>query len=226
MTKLLLVHGAFHGAWCWDRLLPELSARGVSTHTIDLPFTSLADDEAATVAAVEKLSADGEPVVILGHSFGGAVISGAGGLGKAGRPGVAHLIYLAALLVDPDDPVALDPSPGMTALRFEGDLASVDPLGATLAFYHRCAPPDAEWATAQLRAMPSAVLSAPSSTWAWKAVPSTYIVCTDDQIVAPDAQRRMAARASDVFEIDSDHSPFLACPAMLADLVAPIIRSI
>ena len=53
MTTLLLVHGAFHGAWCWDRLRPELSDRGIAAQAVDLPFTSLADDEAAVVAEVE-----------------------------------------------------------------------------------------------------------------------------------------------------------------------------
>ena len=226
MTTLLLVHGAFHGAWCWDRLLPELSSRGVKARAVELPFTTLADDEAAVVAEVEALAAQGEQVVLLGHSFGGVVISGAGAQGSVPRPGVAHLIYLAAVLADPGGGVAIDPSPGMAALRFEGDRARIDPGGSADAFYHRCSEQDAAWATEHLRSMPADLLSTPSSAFAWQVLPSTYIVCDDDRMVGPEAQRRMAARATSSIEISSEHSPFLSCPAALADVLAPIVGAV
>ncbi len=226
VTTLMLVHGAFHGSWCWDPLLAELAARQVDACAVDLPFTTLADDEATVVAAVEAQHARGEQVVLLGHSFGGAVISGAGGIGAAARPGVAHLIYLTAVLTSPEETLSIEPSPGMGALRYDGDVASVDPDGAVAAFYHRCPPQDAIWATSRLRGMPAATLTAPSSAAAWRVVPSTYIVCTDDQMIGADDQRRMAARATTSHELDSDHSPFLACPAALADILEQIVRRI
>jgi pimeloyl-ACP methyl ester carboxylesterase len=187
---------------------------------VDLPFTGAADDEAVTVAVVDELVASGERVVLLGHSFGGTVISDAGG-----RPGVAHLVYLTALLLDPlvEDPP--EPSAGAAAVEFTGEEAAVNPAGATGAFYHRCSRADAAWATTRLRPMPTTRFGEPPSAFAWRSVPSTYIVCTDDRMVPPDAQRWMAARAGATVELDSDHSPFLSCPGELADLLGPIVQS-
>ena len=73
--------------------------------------------------------------------------------------------------------------------------------------------------------MTNARMGQPSSAFAWRTVPSTYIVCTDDQMVPVSFQRRMAARAGATFELDSDHSPFLSAPGELADVLAPIVRS-
>jgi len=226
VTTLLLVHGAFHGAWCWDRLLPELSSRDVKARAVELPFTTLADDEAAVVAEIAALADQSEQVVLLGHSFGGVVISGAGAQGSTPRPGVARLVYLAAVLTGPGEDVAIDPSPGMAALRFEDDRARIDAGGSTDAFYHRCSDEDAAWATGHLRSMPAALLTTPSSAFAWQVLPSTYIVCDDDRMVGPDAQRRMAANATSSIEISSEHSPFLSCPAALADVLAPIVAAV
>jgi pimeloyl-ACP methyl ester carboxylesterase len=109
----------------------------------------------------------------------------------------------------------------MAAFGLDGDQSRVDPQLATMAFYHRCRPEDAEWATARLRPMPTATLIASTGEDpAWRRVPSTYIVCTDDQVIAPSTQRKMAAAAGSVVELDSDHSPFLSSPARLAEVLA------
>ena len=79
--RLLLVHGAFHGAWCWERLKPELARVGIAHDTVDLPFTSAADDVEVVRSAI---ASHDEEVVVLGHSFGGAVISAAAA--KDGMP--------------------------------------------------------------------------------------------------------------------------------------------
>ena len=222
MTRLLLVHGAFHGGWCWDRLVPELAARGVEAEAIDLPFTTPEADRDAVAAAIDRLSDGGHPVVAVGHSFGGAVLTASAG-GAGGRRPAAHLVYLTAIMHEPERAIDLGQTPGMSALRMEGEVASVDPAQATTAFYHRCRPEDAEWATARLRPMPTATLVAPLPDHvAWKHVPSTYVVCTDDQIISPQSQRAMAAQAGGSVDLDSDHSPFLSCPAALADVLAGV----
>jgi pimeloyl-ACP methyl ester carboxylesterase len=75
--------------------------------------------------------------------------------------------------------------------------------------------------------MPTATLMAPlPERSAWRDVASTYIVCTDDQIIPPAAQRAMAAQASAIVELDSDHSPFLACPSELADVLAGVVSKV
>lgn len=226
MTKLLLVHGAFHGGWCWDRLIPELAARGLDARAVDLPFTTPEADRETVAAAIDSLAASGEPVVAVGHSFGGAGLTAAAG-GADGRRAASHLVYLTALMHEPGQTPDLGETPGLAALRLEGETASVDPDGAVTAFYHRCAPEDAAWATAQLRPMPMAVLAAPLPDHvAWRHIPSTYVVCTDDQIIAPARQRDMAAHAGRVVEIDSDHSPFLARPGQLAAILDGVIGGV
>jgi pimeloyl-ACP methyl ester carboxylesterase len=225
VTTLLLVHGAFHGAWCWEKLIPELENRGQAAETVELPFTTPADDQAAVAEAIDRLAGREEPVVAVGHSFGGAVITGAAG-GDDGHRAASHLVYLTAVMHDPQEPLELGHTPGMAAVRYGDDEVSIDPALARQAFYHRCSPEEAAWATSRLRPMPPATLTAlASQAVAWRSVPSTYIVCTDDQIIDPDMQRRMAENAGRTIEIDSDHSPFLSCPAQLAEVLAEVAKT-
>jgi pimeloyl-ACP methyl ester carboxylesterase len=216
-THVLLVHGAFHGGWCWDRLLPYLAERGIDASVVDLPFTSQADDWRTVEEAIDRLAHGGRRVMVVGHSHGGSVISGSGYRAD-------YLVYLTALMTAPDDEIDLGGAPGMSAIIVDGNTASIDLSQAAAAFYHRCDPADAEWATARLRPMPVTTLRADGEPEpAWRSVASTYIVCDDDQIIAPAAQEQMAGHATAVRHIDSDHSPFLACPAELASHLAEII---
>lgn len=216
-THVLLVHGAFHAGWCWDRLLPHLTDRGIETSVVDLPFTSQADDWRTVEEAIDRLVQAGRSVVVVGHSHGGSVISGAGYR-------AAHLVYLTALMTAPDDEFVVNAAPGLSAIVVDGDTARIDPSQAVGAFYHRCDPADGEWATSRLRPMPVSTLRPEGEPEpAWRTVASTYIVCDDDQIISPAAQERMAGHATAVRHIDSDHSPFLSCPVELAGILAEIV---
>lgn len=220
MTRVLLVHGAFHGAWCWSRLLPELADRRLEAEAIELPFTDPSDDRQVVKDAIARMASGGDPVMVVGHSLGGAVIT-------AAAAQASHLVYLAALMGDQGEATDIGETPGMAALRMDEEQAWIDSDQATTAFYHRCTPEDATWATAQLRSMPVATLMANmDQPAAWRTVPSTYIVCTDDQIVSPVNQRQMARNAGAVTEMDSDHSPFLSYPGELADTLAGIATRI
>src|SRR5437660_1682118 len=100
-ADVVLVHGAWHGAWCWDGVVAELERAGISAATIDLPFTGLDDDIAAARQLIES---SGEPTVVLGHSYGGEVI----GRAAVDLPNVKRLVFLAAFQVDRgDDTVGL-----------------------------------------------------------------------------------------------------------------------
>lgn len=220
MTRVLLVHGAFHGAWCWSKFLPELADRRLDAEAVELPFTGPADDRQVVKDAIARMSADGEPVVVMGHSLGGGIITAAGS-------GAAHLVYLAALMSDQGEDTNIGETPGMAAFRSDEERAWIDPALATTAFYHRCSEVDAAWATGQLRPMPLTSLLAPmDEPAAWRDVPSTYVLCTDDQIVSPVNQREMAGHAGELIELDTDHSPFLSCPGELADVVAGIVARV
>ena len=221
--RLLLVHGAFHGAWCWRRLTPELERLGISHETVDLPFTSTEDDVAAVRSVMDSTH---ERVTVLGHSFGGAVISAAAAEGGKPYGTTASLIFLTAFMTGPEQMVDFSGAPGIADIELGEVTASVDPQAARSAFYNRCSAEDADWATAHLRTMPTSVLIAPTPpSPAWRIVPSTYIVCTDDRILSQSAQEQMAENADSTIRIDSDHSPFLSCPADLGVVLSGIVSN-
>jgi pimeloyl-ACP methyl ester carboxylesterase len=222
-SRLLLVHGAFHGAWCWDRLTPELDRLGIAWNSVDLPFTSTEDDVEAVRAAIDGSN---RPVAVLGHSFGGAAISAAAQDGGAPYGQATSLIYLTAFMTAPDQVVDFSGAPGIAEIELGEVTASVDPGTASSVFYNRCTDEDATWAAGQLRPMPTAVLiGTPPPAPAWRVLPSTYIVCTDDRILSVTAQEHMAANAGRVVHIDSDHSPFLSCPAALASVLSTLVAA-
>jgi pimeloyl-ACP methyl ester carboxylesterase len=201
--------------------MPELARVGITSDTVDLPFTSAADDVETVRTAIA--STDGE-VSVLGHSFGGAVISAAAAQDGVPYGNVASLIYLTAFMTAHEQIIDFSGAPGMAAILLDEATASVDPVAAESAFYHRCTAEDAHWAIAQLRPMPTSVLVAPLAlSPAWQVVPSAYIVCDDDRILSTTAQEQMAVNADAIFRIDSDHSPFLSCPAALAAVLSEII---
>jgi pimeloyl-ACP methyl ester carboxylesterase len=218
---LLLVHGAFHGAWCWDRLQPELARRDISYDAVDLPFTSTADDVATVRRALDRSDKE---VAVLGHSFGGAVISAAAAEDGVPYGAATSLIYLTAFMTAPGQVIDFSGSPGMTEIEIGEATARVDPSAAPSVFYNRCSAEDATWAAERLRSMPSSVLLAsPPARPAWEALPSVYITCSDDRVVSMTAQEQMAANATRTIRIDSDHSPFLSCPGSLADVLRGIV---
>lgn len=222
--RLLLVHGAFHGAWCWDRLTPELERLGISYETVDLPFTSTDDDVAAVRSVID--SSD-ENVTVLGHSFGGAVISAAAA--ERGKPygATTSLIFLTAFMTAPGQSVDFSGAPGIADIQLGEVTASIDPKAARSAFYHRCSAEDADWATTHLRTMPTSVLIAPPPpSPAWQILPSTYIACTDDRILSLSAQEQMAENADSTIRIDSDHSPFLSCPRILGEILSEVVSDV
>lgn len=120
-ARLLLVHGAFHGACCWERLIAALHERGVEADAVDLPLTALGHDAEVVADAMSRVDA---PLVVVGHSYGGAVITAGAAGGTNGRP-ADHLVYLAALMQDPAEDVDLAPTPGMSAVQLSDDGAAL-----------------------------------------------------------------------------------------------------
>jgi pimeloyl-ACP methyl ester carboxylesterase len=222
---VVLVHGAWHGAWCWDEVVARLDADSVSNIAVDLPMTSLADDVAATRAAID--AADG-PVVLVGHSYGGVVISEAGN-----HPAVRHLVYLCALAVDSGRSAASsvedDSLPGTAlgdAFRVADDgLVTVEPGSVVECFYADCDPDLAAAAADRLRPIAFGCLTDTVSHAAWHDRPSTYVVCTEDAAVHPEVQRVLARNCTDVVEWSTSHSPFLSQPDLVSDLLVTTTRT-
>jgi pimeloyl-ACP methyl ester carboxylesterase len=226
MTTVVLVHGAFHDAWCWELVRQELDQRGVPNQALDLPFTGLEGDAAAVGALLDAID---DPVVLMGHSYGGMVISRA----ASGRDDVAHLVYLCAVQVgeDVDLATAMTTSDELMSSLVHGDdgSMSVDPAVAPAVFYHDCDDELTATAVSHLRGMGFGVIQdadAPPPPAAWKQIESTYVVCKDDQTIAPESQRKMATNADHVVELDGSHSPMLAQPAVVADLLASIAAGV
>jgi pimeloyl-ACP methyl ester carboxylesterase len=221
MTTVVLVHGAFHDGWCWELVRSGLDERGVPNQALDLPFTGLAGDADAVGKLLDAI--DG-PVVLIGHSYGGMVISRA----ASGRDDVDHLVYLCAVQVgeDVDLATAMTTSDELMSslVHGEGGAMSVDPAVAPAVFYHDCDDQLTATAVSHLRGMGFGVIQdddAPPPA-AWKQIESTYVVCTDDQTIAPESQRKMATNADHVVEWDTSHSPMLSRPELVADLLAEL----
>ncbi|MFE0630764.1 alpha/beta fold hydrolase [Streptomyces sp. NPDC058864] len=217
---ILLVPGAWHGAWCYDRLVPELTELGWRVETVDLPSTSA--DEANTAgmhddarAIRERLDVLDGPVTVLAHSYAGIPVTQA----AADAPNVARIVYLSAFVLDEGESID-----GMSGGKISG--AGVDSLSAhghyedpKAAFYADVAPEDAEEATARLVLQTARSFCEPLTAAAWKTVPSTYILTERDTALAPEFQEAMAARTERVHRLPSGHSSFLSMPVELAKLI-------
>ncbi len=239
MTSVVLVHGAWHGAWCFQRVLAELDAAGIPAIAVDLPghgddpgpLADLHGDAARVRTVLDGLDGD---CVLLGHSYGGAVITEAGT-----HPAVRHLVYLCAFALDAEEScvaaaaaesaalgISYEDRPNLAdaIVAHDDGTATVEPgLGAEC-FYNDCDADTTAWALAQLGPQPIVTLGARPASVAWRERPSTYVVCTEDLAVHPDLQRAMARRCTTAVEWPTSHSPFLSAPerfvGLLSDLVA------
>ena len=223
-TTYILVHGAWSGAWCWRDVGAELTSRDANWTVIDLPSsthgahpnTFLADD-AREVIEIAKL--DG-PVVLVGHSYGGAVITEAADQ----VPNLERLIYVAAFVPALGQSVseANQEVPNRTlldeAIEIDGEFLRLHPERAAAALYQDCTDEVSTWAVSQLTTQTIASFRSPRSSFDVD-VPSYYVLCSNDQAVDPGLQELMAHRCTEVARIDSGHSPFLSQPVALCDLL-------
>jgi pimeloyl-ACP methyl ester carboxylesterase len=226
-ATVVLVHGAWHGAWCWDEVVRRLDTAGIPNVALDNPSVtnsnaSLADDVDNVTQALDKI--DG-PVVLVGHSYGGAIVTDAGT-----HPLVRHLVYCSAFALDVGESVMKNSlvggevGPLDEALCFDGDVVTVDRAGAIAAFYHDCADEVARAAASQLRPQAFGALGGVVRAAAWRTIASTYLLCTDDRALTPALQRSSAARVSTTVEIAASHSPFLSRPNDVADLLCQLAQ--
>ncbi len=239
-STIVLVHGAWHGAWCWERVLDGLAARRMPTVAIDLPGHGddpgpMGDLHTDAERVHRELGGLAHPVVLVGHSYGGAVITEAGD-----HSAVGHLVFLCAMALDEGEScmAAAGDMPGAADISHEGrpDLGSgliisddgfirLEPSLAEAALFNQCDADTTSWARSRLGPQPMVTLQQAPESVSWRRRPSTYVVCTDDQIVHPELQRLMAKRcARRTLEWDSDHSPFLSHPDLVVDLLVELAR--
>ncbi|MDG2439169.1 MAG: alpha/beta hydrolase [Ilumatobacter sp.] len=224
---VVLVHGAWHGAWCWAPLQAELDRRGIPSHAIELPghgasvhpLGGLHHDASYVTDTLNHLSLDA--AVLVGHSYGGAVITEAG----AGRADLAHLVYIAAFALDIGESVngALRSFERRSvalasAVQMQDDgTTTLNPDLAASALYGSCSPPAIEAALRRLSPQPVATMTESVHSSARDDISSSYLRCLRDEAVHPDHQTVMAARCDEQVDIDTDHSPFLSTTGVVAD---------
>jgi pimeloyl-ACP methyl ester carboxylesterase len=221
MTQIALVHGAGLGAWCWERLIPELEARGYQARAVDLPLNDPSADASRLAAMVVAAFAPFDDLVLVGHSISGLIIP----VVAARRP-VRRLVFLHAALPQSGSSLAdqVAAEPGM----FSAEMLKVPPLSwsdeaiVTHFLLHDCTPEVAHDACTRLR--PSRLdggllVTQVTPLESWPDVPSSYIVCRDDRTITPAWARRAASERLGVepIEIPGGHCPMFSRPAELAE---------
>lgn len=225
-ANILLVHGAWADGSCWSKVVLLLKEKGYNVTAAQIPLTSLSDDIAVTQ---RLLSAQKEPTVLVGHSYGGAVITGAAN----GASQVKALVYITAFGLDAGESLASlsqqgPPSAGSAAI--EADDKGY--LWINREKFHSAFAADATDDEAYLMAAVQKPLGLAGFTGeevapAWKNIPSWYLVCTNDQMIPPPAQEFMAKRmGATVKSVASSHAPFMSKPTAVADIVALAAESI
>ena len=243
MTTFVLVHGASHGSWCWDKVVPLLEAHGHQAIAIDLPGNTYGefdiphseitlDTYAEHVCKV--LDRIDEPVVLVGHSLGGLAITQTAEY----RPEkIRTLVYLTAVLIDSGEsyiPLAAREAESIRkALYREGrntvsdDLGTIiyDEAGVRNLFFNDCSDDDFTWANSMLVPQPSSPYIDLMQTTKenFGRVPRVFIECLKDQALSLEFQKRMYTKlpCQRIMTLDTGHSPFLSAPgALVAHLVS------
>lgn len=237
MARFLLVHGAWHGAWCWSRLGDLLERQGHVVEAVDLPGVGEAPDALGAVglddcARTITAAMGADPVWLVGHSLGGAAITAAAAM----RPqGVEALVYVAASapLAGETHLQALDLGPAGRAvprmiIDAERGVAALNREDRIAAFYTRCPADLAAWAAdhcATWQALGPAVDPLPCDPPA--AIARFYVQSAGDETIPLETQAAMCARLTLAGRalLDAGHSPFLSAPDALAEVLAEFERS-
>ncbi len=237
--QFVLVHGAWHGAWCWEKVVPVLESYGHEAHTLDLP--GLGEDptpvhevslDGYVDKVVEVINKVGEPVVLVGHSMGGMVVTQ---VAEKAADRISTLVYLTAF----------SPRNGENLLQYaqadEGSLTarylqvhedegiiSVPEDKLRECFYGLCSDEDVANAIARLKPQAIAPNATPLelSEENYGRVRRTYIECSEDAAITPSMQQRQKSngRVDGSITLAADHSPFYSCPEELGEALVALAK--
>ena len=217
-TAIVLVHGGFVDGSGWEGVYQALKKDGYDVSVVQNPTQSLAGDVAATHTVIDTLE---KSVILVGHSYGGAVVTEAGN-----HPKVAGLVYITAFAPDAGESVATliaNPPPGAPAppiLPPQNGFLLLDKAKFAEAFAADLDPDKAAFMADSQIPWGLDALNGAVTAPAWKDKPSWYLVATDDRMIPPDAQRAMSKRAgSTVVELEGSHAIYVSQPGGVAELI-------
>jgi pimeloyl-ACP methyl ester carboxylesterase len=216
--NIVLVHGGFVDGAGWEGVYKILKRDGYNVTVVQNPTISLADDVAVTKRAID--AQDG-PVILVGHSYGGVVISSAGD-----GPQVAGLVYICAFAADTGDSVlsliktAPADAPAPPILPPQDGFLFLDRQKFAASFAADVKPEIADFMANSQVPWGLAAASGGATAAAWKTKPSWYLLTTEDRMIAPELQRFMSKRAgAAVVEVKGSHAIYISQPKAVADLI-------
>jgi len=215
---IILVHGAWADGSSWSKVIPLLQAKGLTAVAVQNPLTSLADDVAATKRAIALQNG---PVILVGHSYGGVVITEAGN-----DPKVVGLVYVAAFAPGDGESVAsiskpYPPAPLGAELRADAQgFLSITPKGVAEDFAQDLSEKEIDVLTATQGPTNAAAFGATVTTAAWKTKSSWFVIAANDRAIPPDLEKAEAAtmKATSI-TLASSHLAMLSHPKQVAELI-------
>jgi pimeloyl-ACP methyl ester carboxylesterase len=218
VKNIVLVHGAWADGSSWSKIIPLLEAKGLHAVAVHNPLSSIADDVASTGRMVD--AQDG-PVLLVGHSYGGAVITEAGM-----NPKVAGLVYVAAFAPDEGETLGglAQGYPGTPLFGEIQPLADgyilLTPKGVMEDFAQDLSPEERKLIVATQSATQGAILATPIKQAAWHTKPSWFVIAANDRAISPEQETATAKRMkSKTLTLASSHLPMLSHPKEVADFV-------
>jgi len=224
-TNVVLVHGAWADGSTWSKVIPLLQDKGFNVTAVQIPLTSLSDDIAVTQRFLAQQKG---PTVLVGHSYGGAVITGAAN----NAPNVTALVYIAAFGLDEGESLASlsqqgPATAGAAQIRPDDNgFLWIDRDGFAKAFAADVDPVEARVMAAVQRPLSVKSFSEKSGAPAWKHLKSWYLVSADDQMIPPSAEEFMAKRmGATVCSVPASHASMVSHPKEVADLITQAAES-
>jgi pimeloyl-ACP methyl ester carboxylesterase len=218
IKHVVLVHGAFADGSSWSKVIPYLTTRGLTASAVQNPLSSLADDVAATNRVVEMQQG---PVLLAGHSWGGAVITEAGN-----HPQVKGLVYVAAGAPDTGESFSdwwkdYTPAPGAAEIQpYGAGYVALTRKGVQNHFVQDIGKNEADVVYATQGPLALVCFGDKVSRAAWRSKPSWYIVAEEDQTIPPDLERASAKRMNaETASLQSSHVPMLSQPDKVAEVI-------
>lgn len=218
-TTAVLVHAAWADASSWSKIIPPLQEKGMQVVAVQIPLTSLSDDVAAVRRSLKRLTG---PIVLVGHSYAGAVITAAG----SHDPNVKALVYVAAIAPDEGETVGtlfhrVAPHPSAPQLSPDSDgLLWLPPNAIASAVAPDASPDEAAVMQATQKPIATRCLGEALTHAAWKDKPSWFIIAEKDRMISPDTQRFMAERMhARIHSLPVDHTPLASAPQQVVHVI-------